>query len=176
MASRLFFDPLVALRAAPLVSSTCSLLFAWDQHFFLGLLNRPENRPHSRPLLRSYFSSFFRRALPFVVVTIAASTWLGIGNLYARPDALVASSSLRWYAAGSALAAAHLLYVPAIAPSCRALICADGPAAGADDDVNAYLDDWLTVNARRMLTVDLAAWAAFVVAVTRSLPHSRVRE
>ncbi|RSL53419.1 hypothetical protein CEP54_010436 [Fusarium duplospermum] len=61
MDSGLSFDPLVALRAAPLVSTTCSLLYAWDQHFFLGLLNRPENRATSKPLLQSYFTTFFHR-------------------------------------------------------------------------------------------------------------------
>ncbi|PFH59669.1 hypothetical protein XA68_12047 [Ophiocordyceps unilateralis] len=153
------------LRLAPLLSSTCSLLYAWDQHFFLGLLNRPEIRLRSRALLPTYFTHVFRRGLPFVLAAVAVSFGSGISNLlYLGP-----SSPLSWrcYVAGSVLAAAHLLYVPWIAPSCHQLLLLS-PHSGDDDDhdpdPNALLDGWLSVNAWRSLTVDLGAWIAFVVA------------
>ncbi|KAH7268275.1 hypothetical protein B0J15DRAFT_486519 [Fusarium solani] len=161
MASGLFFDPLVALRAAPLISTTCSLLYAWDQHFFLGLLNRPENRATSKPLLQSYFTTFFHRGLPFVVSLVAVSTWTGVANLYIQRPALQARGSVWWYVSGTALAVGHLLFVPWIAPSCQAIM--------EGTDVNRSLDEWLTLNSRRMLSVDLAAWAAFVVAAVKTL-------
>lgn len=165
MASRLFFDPLTALRAAPLVSSTCTLLFAWDQHLFLSLLNSPspEIRSKSKPLLRPYFSIFFRRGLLMVLTFILASTASAAANLRVRSDGLRARGSFAWYVAGAALSAGHLAYVPWIAPSVRDVVEATG------EDVIEKLDGWLALNWRRMVTVDLGAWIAFGVAVAGTL-------
>ncbi|ATY60157.1 integral membrane [Cordyceps militaris] len=158
MASGMFFDPIVALRALPLVSSTCTLLFGWDQTFFLSLLNRPENRGTSKHLLPAYFRRMFRFGLPLVVSLIAISFWSGLAGArrvrQARP----------WYAAGAAAALGHLLFVPLVAPPVRQIIEAD-----ADTDVNERLDYWVRVNTVRTFTVDLAAWIAFVVAVGKTL-------
>ncbi|KAK4109000.1 hypothetical protein N656DRAFT_783665 [Canariomyces notabilis] len=171
------FDPVVALRAAPLVSSTCTLLYAWDQDFFLGLLNRPENhRARSRALLPPYFRTFFRRGVGFVVGCLAVTTWSSVANLYVRRPALHARQSFWWYVAGAALSSGHLLFVPVIAPSIKAIWDADAGKPetaegtnGAGIDANAALDEWLVINKIRSLTVDLAAWVTCVVAVTRTL-------
>ncbi|KID74206.1 uncharacterized protein G6M90_00g081610 [Metarhizium brunneum] len=166
MASGAFFDPLVALRALPLVSSTCTLLFGWDQTFFLGIMNRPENRAKSKPLLQSYFNTFFYRGLPFVVGAIGVSTWSGVGNLFAQRSVLQSRQSFWWYAAGTIAAASHLLFVPLIAPSVRDMM--DGKE---QTDANDCLDEWLRVNNVRTLTVDLLAWGAFMVAAGKTLCH-----
>lgn len=166
MASGLFFDPLVALRVAPLVSSTCTLLYAWDQHFFLGVLNRPDHRARSRPLLSSYFDTIFYRGVAFVVSVLGVTTWSSIANLCAHRADLHARQSFRWYIAGAVLSASHLLFVPKIASSCKALIY---PDSNPGEDVNVVLDGWLSINWVRMVTVDLAAWAVTVIAVTKTL-------
>ncbi|SPQ26560.1 b497194e-7239-45dc-80ea-1b3f270caca1 [Thermothielavioides terrestris] len=166
MASRLFFDPVVLLRTAPLVSSTCTLLYGTDQSFFLGLLNRPAaTRARSRPLLPDYFAAFFRRGVVFVVACLAVTTWSSVANLYVRPAALRARDSRWWYVAGAVLSASHLLFVPLVAPSIKATVDADEKGT----DANASLDEWLTVNWVRTLTVDLGAWAACFVAAVKSL-------
>ncbi|KAK4237267.1 hypothetical protein C8A03DRAFT_44876 [Achaetomium macrosporum] len=166
MASRQIFDPIVALRAAPLVSATCTLLYAFDQDFFLGIFNRPENRNSSRALLPSYWKTFFRRGVGFVVGCLAVTTWSSVANLYVRRPALHARQSFWWYVAGAALSSSHLLFIPAVAPSVKAIWDA-GTVEGSDP--NASLDEWLGVNRLRTFTVDLAAWVACAVAVTRSL-------
>ncbi|TEA09888.1 hypothetical protein C8034_v011549 [Colletotrichum sidae] len=53
---------LTTLRLAPLLSSTCTLLFAHDQHFFLTLFNRPETRKQSTNLVPTYFRLFSAKA------------------------------------------------------------------------------------------------------------------
>ncbi|OHF02951.1 hypothetical protein CORC01_01709 [Colletotrichum orchidophilum] len=165
MASGQFFDPSVVLRVAPLVSSTCTLLFAWDQHFFLSLFNdTPALRKKSAPMLKPYFNTFFSRGVFIVLGFIAVSTSTGIANLYNQPAALRIRSTLWWYAAGTAMSAGHLLYVPAVAPHVKALAEAKG-----DDDVNGILDKWLKANWWRMVTVDLGAWVAFGVAALNTL-------
>ncbi|KXH33022.1 hypothetical protein CSIM01_05157 [Colletotrichum simmondsii] len=165
MASGQFFDPLVALRVAPLVSSTCTLLFAWDQHFFLSLFNdTSELRKKSAPMLKPYFNTFFSRGVFFVLGFIAVSTSTGIANLYTQPAALRSQGTYWWYAAGAAMSAGHLLYVPAVAPHVKALA-----EAKDDDDVNGILDEWLKANWLRMVTVDLGAWLAFGVGALSTL-------
>ncbi|KAK2040428.1 hypothetical protein LZ31DRAFT_474555 [Colletotrichum somersetense] len=165
MASRLFFDPMVALRVAPLVSSTCTLLYARDQHFFLGLFNRTaENRMKSAPMLKSYFGDFFRRGVGFVLGVIAISVTTATANLYIQPEALRRTGASWWYALGAAMSAGHLAYVPFVAPRVKALMEAEG-----EEDVNGILDSWLGVNWWRTVTVDFGAWLAFGVAVATSL-------
>ncbi|KAI0594413.1 hypothetical protein F4775DRAFT_574130 [Biscogniauxia sp. FL1348] len=164
MASGLFFDPMVALRAAPLVSSTCTLLYAWDQHLFLSLLNARQVREHSRPLLPPYFKTFFRKGLPMVLGFLTVTTSTAVANLYTQRAALQARGSLWWYTAGAALAVSHLGFVPFVAPSVQALM-----EASSEDDTNKTLDEWLSVNMVRSLTVDLGAWIAVAVAVVKTL-------
>ena len=163
MASGLFFDPLVALRAAPLVSSTCTLLYAWDQHLFYSNFNRPETRLLTKPVVAPYFKVSFRRGLPQVLILITATTATAIANLYNSRPLLNTRGSTTWYRAAAALAASHLLFVPFIAPKVKGLVEED-PAVDAND----ALDGWLSTNAIRSLTVDLAAWVACVVAVGKT--------
>ena len=163
MASGLFFDPLVALRAAPLVSSTCTLLYAWDQHLFLSNFNLPETRVQSKPVISPYFKAFFRRAIWQVLgfITVTAST--SVLNLYTARPSLKSHGSASWYTAGAVLSVGHLLFVPIIAPKVQGLV------EYTKEDSNDVLDRWLSINAIRSLTVDLAAWVACVVAVGKTL-------
>ena len=165
MASRLVFDPLVALRAAPLISSTCTLLYAWDQHLFLTNFNLAETRKLSTPLVSPYFKAFFRRAIYQVLGFLAVTASTSVANLYTRRAALDARGSAAWwYTAGALLAGGHLVFVPFIAPSVKDLI------EGKDgEEANDTLDRWLSVNAVRGLTVDLGAWVACAIAVGKTL-------
>lgn len=162
MASRLVFDPMAALAVAPLVSSTCTLWYAFDQHHFLSVFTSPSNRPKSDPILPTYFNEFFAAGLPRVVGLLGLTFWTSVGNYYWRYDSLVTSRSLRWYIAGATLAASHLLFVPLVAPRIRAIV-EDDRSKGLPTSV---LDEWLNIHLLRTWTVDLAAWACLVVAVT----------
>lgn len=164
MASGLFFDPLVALRAAPLVSSTCTLLYAWDQHLFLSTLNRPETRKLSGPVVSPYFKVLFRRAIYQVLGFLAVTASTSIANLYSQRPLLNGRGSASWYKAGAILSASHILFVPIIANSVKSLV-----EDTHEDDSNGTLDRWLSINAIRGLTVDLGAWLACVVAVGKTL-------
>lgn len=159
-------SPLVALRITPLISTTCTLLYARDQDFFLRLFNHPaSHRAKSRPFLPSYWQAFFRRGIYLVVGCLGATFWSSLANLYVRRPMLHARGSFGWYAAAAGLAVGHLLFVPAVAPSVKAIWNAEKEGT----DANMALDEWLGVNRLRMWTVDLAAWVACVVAVTRTL-------
>ncbi|TDZ48412.1 hypothetical protein CTRI78_v008202 [Colletotrichum trifolii] len=155
---------LTTLRLAPLLSSTCTLLFAHDQHFFLTLLNRPETRKQSTNLIPTYFRLFFRQGVVVVLGFITISTATAIANLYTSPANLRANRTYWWYAAGGLQSLAHLAYVPFVAPHVQTLV-----DAKEDMNPNDVLDSWLTVNFRRFLTTDLGAWIAFGVAALGSV-------
>ncbi|KAH9886778.1 hypothetical protein F4778DRAFT_438694 [Xylariomycetidae sp. FL2044] len=171
MASRKFFDPAVLLALTPVVSSTCSLLFAHDQHFFLTLLTKPDIRAPSNALLPSYFRAFFApglvRVLGFLGVTVGSSAALLLLLRTSSAGPLLRGrGAFAWYAAGASFAAGHLLFVPLVAPRIRA-ICEDQ----GGENVNV-LKSWLFYNAARGCTVDLAAWVCCLVAAAKtfSLP------
>lgn len=171
MASKLFFDPLVALRAGPLVSSTCTLLFAYEQHFFLSLLNRPQIRHHSKRFLPAYFTIFFQEGVAQVFGFLGITAATSLANLYwhesGSSSTLGESGSYWCYAAAAGLAASHLLYTPLVAGPVYAIRGDKELRKGRD--VNDELDDWLWANRLRGLTVDLAAWVVAVVAVGKTL-------
>ncbi|KAH8817003.1 hypothetical protein F5884DRAFT_778171 [Xylogone sp. PMI_703] len=167
MASGKVYNPLALLRIAPLVSSTCSLWFALDQHFFLSIFNKPVHRSKSNDLLPSYFTFFFHNGVVRVIVLIAASIGTALGNIYNGPGS--SQGPRQWYIAGAALTASHLLFVPAVGPRIQAIIHDRSRGHSTDE-----LQRWLRVHLVRTVTVDLAAWVCFIVAVIArpSLDHS----
>lgn len=166
MASRLFFDPLVALRVAPLVTATCTLVFGNVQHFFLSTLNQPENKEPSRALPPSYWAGFFRRGVKTAVVLLLATIGSCIANIYIEPASLKASESYSLYITGAVLGVAHFLFAPIILPSGVSLTSNE-----TQPGVNLFdiLDKWLWAQTIQMWTVDLGAWLALLVAVGRAL-------
>ncbi|PKS06049.1 hypothetical protein jhhlp_007883 [Lomentospora prolificans] len=167
MASRQIFDPIVALRAAPLVSATCTLLYAWDQHLFLSILNQQKTRQHSKSIIGPYWAALFPKGLPMVLGFIAVTSSTAFANIYKHGRVLKARQSYGWYVAGAILSLSHLVFVPFVAPKIQKIVA---PKEDEKDvDPNDQLDQWLSVHAFRSLTVDLAAWVAVSVAVLKSL-------
>lgn len=68
------------------------------------------------------------------------------------------------YTAGASLSTSHLSFVPFIATKSQALM-----EANKISDANASLDECLSLNKLRMLTIDLAAWVSLAIAVTKTL-------
>ncbi|ORY13673.1 hypothetical protein BCR34DRAFT_599644 [Clohesyomyces aquaticus] len=169
MASGKFFDPHVLLRVSPLLTSTCSLWYAWDQHFFLSIFLSPTHLAQSNDILPSYFRVFFRGGVTRVLVLLSLTMATSAANIYSyahrgSSHALREKGALAWYVAGAGFAAAHLLFVPAVAPRIVA-ISEDKSKGNSTQDLRA----WLRVNAVRMLTVDLAAWGCLGVGVMKAL-------
>lgn len=176
MASRSFIDGRTALLLTPLVSSTCSLLFAHDQDIFLRILTIPKSSELCNQILPSYIRTFFPIGLRRVVGFLAVTTWSSVGALLVAGPLLRARGSYGWYRAAAFWAVAHLLYVPLVAPRLKAIM---------DDEENAIEDydeddddvvqpnikqmlGWLTVNMTRMMTTDLAAWGCAFIATAKT--------
>lgn len=159
MASGLIFDSRTILRTAPLITSTCTLWFSFDQDFFIKLFLHPEDRDRNNAVLPSYFKRFFGpgavRVLALLTLTMAGG---GYNILTERRSALGPSASLPWYTAGTLLAASHLFFVPAIAPKVQAVIEDTSKGSSTRD-----LEGWLTVHRMRTWTVDLSSWICFAI-------------
>lgn len=170
MASRQFFDPLILLPLAPIISSTASLTLAWNQHWMLRIFTLPELEHDSSQYLPKWFTAFFRTGLPSVFSFLSVTLATSILNLRIQQKIPLllqqwGSGSYYWYAAGAALAADYLLFVPAVAPKIQAIV----EDKGKGNKSVGELRRWLRVNALRGLTTDLGAWVCCVVAAVKTL-------
>lgn len=166
MASRLFFDPVVILRVAPLLTATCTLFFGHIQHFILSTVNLPENKQPSKALPASYWDAFFRRGVKAAVAILVTTIGSSVANVYVDPASLKNSGSQSLYITGAALTVAHFIFAPIILPSAISLATNKTKAGVNLFDV---LDKWLWAQAIQLWTVDLGAWVVLLVAVGRAL-------
>ncbi|KAF1808601.1 hypothetical protein P152DRAFT_424484 [Eremomyces bilateralis CBS 781.70] len=160
-----------ALLVAPLISTSCSLWFAADQHFFLQIFTRPECRERSNVLLPDYFRAFFSAGLPRVVGLLGITTWASVGSIWQARPLLESHGSLKWYMATAALAVGHLVFVPAVAPRIQGIAEGGferGHGGGQKSNVD-LLREWLRINMVRTLTTDLGAWLCCLMAVSKTL-------
>ncbi|KAJ2896215.1 hypothetical protein MKZ38_005744 [Zalerion maritima] len=163
MASRTIFDPFTCLKIAPLVSSTATLWFAQDQHFFLSLFTNPEIREEADDILPRWFEPFFYNGLPRVLVPITVTASACLANLRMSGDSLRSKGAFAWYAAGAVCAIGHLTYVPWVAPPIENIVKQKTVGRNVEE-----LSIWLKVNALRMMTTDLGAWVCCLIAVVRT--------
>lgn len=174
MASGTFFSPQKTLLLAPVVSSTCSLLFAWDQHIFLNLLTHPELSDRTNAILPTYWRVFFPRGLAQVVSFLGITTWTSIGAVVYHKALLQKRGALPWYVASATLAVAHLVFVPFVAPAIKYIMEDEGGRSRerkVAEPGNRNVDmqsKWLGYNMVRMLTTDLGAWVCCLVGVMKT--------
>ncbi|KAI0423128.1 hypothetical protein F5X98DRAFT_360212 [Xylaria grammica] len=159
MASRAFFDPLVFLRVAPVLTSTMALRFSHDQYFFLDNFLAPEHREKAKEIVPSYFTTFFMKGIWSIGVLYTLTPAAGITNFYSKP-----SGAWKWYAAGTAFTILHMAFVPAVMYKVKAL--ADGPSK---EEGLKLLREWLKVHSIRSWVADIPAWVCFVIGCLKSL-------
>lgn len=165
MASGLFVDPAILLRLTPLISSTCTLWFAWDQRVMYSTFVHPGLEQESKNILPLWWKRVFeihdieRVLFPLIVTTVAS-----LANIRQYGSLLCAKGSWSWYAAGAALAVGHLAFVPGVMYKIKAMIEDDGKGEAVE-----HQKRWLAVHDLRTLTVGLGAWLACLVAVARTV-------
>ncbi|CAM1508180.1 Fc.00g050280.m01.CDS01 [Cosmosporella sp. VM-42] len=168
MASGAFVNPKTLLLVTPLVTSTCSLWCSSDQDYFLKILTRPAfERTQANAIIPTYIKTMFGSGPWRVVALIAITTWSSIANIVLLKPLLRSHGALNWYAWGAVMAAGHLAYVPAVAWKLK-WIMEDSTEEQGTDNVG-MLGRWLRVNNIRTFTVDLAAFACSLVAVTKMI-------
>lgn len=162
MASGLFFDPLKLLRLAPLVTTTSSLTFAWDEHWYLSGFLRPEHRQHSEAMLPSYFRRFFEQGIYIIAGLNMLTIGTSIANLLLidRDAPSHAPSGKCFYWAGLSFTIAHFIFAPLVAYPIRDII--EDRSQGKSTGI---LKRWLEIHHIRVLVVNLPGWASFLAAV-----------
>ncbi|OTA68821.1 hypothetical protein K449DRAFT_322897 [Hypoxylon sp. EC38] len=153
------------LYIVPLISSTCSLYFAWDQYFFLTLLLKRDIQIHGNRLHIFYWQKFYSRGAIAVVGLISITSGASLTLLRDQTSLLQEKGSYNLYLAGGMLAICHLLSAPLMVPI--AYTVRDGKK-----DIHKgtkALRRWLNIHLMRALTVDLACFVSCVLAVAKTL-------
>ncbi|TQV98908.1 hypothetical protein V2A60_007395 [Cordyceps javanica] len=169
-----------ALLLAPALTTTCTLLYGFDQDLFLRLLTLRGTRREANGLLPAYWSRLMRDGVPRVLGFLAATAASSGAALALCGPLLRQRASAGWYGAAAACAAAHLAWVPLVTGPIKAMVENEGVAVEDDEDeddedggpTTSNVDHqrrWLRVNMARTLTTDLLGWACALVAVTRTL-------
>ncbi|KAJ5585378.1 uncharacterized protein N7459_005178 [Penicillium hispanicum] len=168
MASGLIFDPIRLLQAAPLATSTGTLVNATLELIMTTTFLSPRLRPQSNAILPRWWDSFFKRG----VWTVLA---LNLGTIATSAATLVLNRERRalqttaFYWAGLAGAIGHLAFVPFVVGPVKGIVDAKEVGEGGDgdgeDSATAQMAKWVGVHRVRMLVADLPAWVAFVGAV-----------
>ncbi|KAI1183519.1 hypothetical protein F5B17DRAFT_443378 [Nemania serpens] len=159
MASKAFFDPLVLLRVAPVLTSTMAMRFSHDQWLFLENFLVPEHRDKVNAIVPSYFKTFFAKGVWDIGILYTLTTATGISNVASKHG-----GAWEWYAAGTALAFLHMAFVPFIMYKVKGLIDDEPKGQG-----NTLLRGWLNVHTVRSWVTDIPSWACFVVACLKSV-------
>lgn len=164
MASRQFFDPVVLLRIAPLVTSSATLSYCWAQNVFISIFTRERNREKSNTLLPTYVEDWFYGYTGQLIAAYTTTILTAGVNCYHHRQIFAAANSAKWYAAGAIFSAAHFAFIPAVAWKFTAII---------NDETKGHsvrvLDDWLKVHRIRSLTVDIVSWGCILMGVLRAV-------
>lgn len=166
MASGLFLNPNTLLRLTPLVSSTASLWFSWDQHVAFSNFVHPSLalEANGSVLQKWWIRTFDNQDILRVLFPVTVTAVSAVANLRKYGKLLEAKGSWVFYAAGAALAAAHVAFVPAVMYKIESIVKENGKG-----DAVGVQKQWLRVHTIRSLTVDLGAWLACLVAVTKTV-------
>ncbi|KAL5343993.1 hypothetical protein BJX70DRAFT_352361 [Aspergillus crustosus] len=159
MASGLFFDPIKLLRIAPLITTTSSLVYAWDEHWYLSGFLLPEYKQESNAILPRYFRRFFEQGIWVIAGLNTLTISSSITNLLVDRPLLDRLQSSRWYWAGLGFTVCHFLFVPLVADPIRDII-EDRLKGESTKD----LKKWIDIHKIRVLVTDLPGWLSFLAA------------
>ncbi|KAM0331710.1 hypothetical protein ACHAQA_003389 [Verticillium albo-atrum] len=161
MASRRIVDPATLLRVAPLVASSFSVWYSWDQYMFLNIFLRAEHRQQANAILPTYFSAFFKPGLGLILGLYSLSIGTGVANAV---SSACGPQSAPLYLAGVVFSVAHFTFVPWVKNHVYN-IANDKGATGSVDE----LRKWLTVHSIRSLLVDIPGWLCFALAASNAV-------
>lgn len=151
------------LRLLPVLSSGVTLMFAVDEHIFLGTWTRPTLRDRANDNLPAWFQLWGRRGRWPIILGYPINYSLALLNLAVARNEL--HGSAKWYFLGFLFSLGHIAIYAKGAPKLLADIKNDVPRGN-----NTYsMEVWLKMNLVRALTTDLPAWVCFIVAALKAL-------
>jgi hypothetical protein len=158
MASRVVFDPVTLLRVAPVITSSFSLWYCWDQFMFFQNFIVPENRRLGSAFLPGYWKTFLTPGLTCIFTLYGATAMAAAGNIYRG------STAFWWYTAGVTLSVAHFTFAPFIIGPIEDIINDRAKGESWKD-----MQRWLRIHVARSLLVDFPAWVCYLLAAMQSL-------
>ncbi|KAH9905361.1 hypothetical protein F4778DRAFT_705269 [Xylariomycetidae sp. FL2044] len=154
---------LVALHLVPVISSTSSLWYAWDQYEQLTLFRHKEMKSLSNQVIPPYFTAFFKRGVPRALGLLATTTLSCASILRYSSEVSREKGAFPWYVAALALAVSHLAWAPSVIPHVKAI------ENDAKEKNLVHLEHWLRLHVWRSLTVDIGAWICCVAGTVLAL-------
>ncbi|KAI1808965.1 hypothetical protein F4811DRAFT_499646 [Daldinia bambusicola] len=153
------------LYLAPVISSTSSLYFAWDQYLFLRIFLKKDIQVHANRLQASYWQTFFPQAAFSVIGLVGITSGVSFYLLKTSGALLQEKGSYNWYLASGVLALCHFFWVPPIKPIINAL---QDNKKDVDKGTET-LRKWIRVHLTRAPTADLGCFICSVVAAVKTL-------
>jgi hypothetical protein len=149
------------LYLVPVVTSTVSLWFAFDQYFFLGIFLHKDVEPGAKHVLTPYWNTMITTGLQYVIGPLLGTAGATAAILYTTPsEVLREKNCYSWYIASMAFAAGHFTFAPAILPKIRGL---------QEGGLTPTLRQWMRVHVARAITVDFLCWVTSLVACAKVL-------
>jgi hypothetical protein len=153
------------LRLLPVLSSTVTLMFAIDEHIFLGTWTRPSMHDKANAHLPAWFQLWGRRGRWVIILGYPANYALALLNLAMARDELYSTGSTKWYLLGFLFSFGHI----GIYGSTAMKLLADIRNGIPRGNVTHSMAVWLKMNWLRALTTDLPAWICFIIAALKVL-------
>lgn len=153
------------LRLLPVLTSTVTLMFAVDEHIFLGTWMHPSFRDRANAHLPAWFYNWGRRGRWVIILGYPSNYALALLNLAVARNELLAADAANWYLLGLLFSVGHIAIYAKTALRLLAEIKADVPKSNSTYSMGI----WLTMNWVRALTTDFPAWICFIVAALKAL-------
>lgn len=147
------------LRLCPVISSTASLLWAYDEYAFFSAWMHPAYRAQADALLPSWFKTWAPKGTRVLFTSFPMSLITGIATTFAHRESLEASGALKWYWLGVFFAFAHFFYGPTALGLLKAI--REGEPNG---QTTVSMGKWLRMHKLRTITTDLPAFICFTIA------------
>jgi len=152
------------LRLCPIISSTTSLVWAYDEYTFLGAWMNPTYRAQADALLPPWFITWAPKGTRVLFTSFPISLIAGIANAYTHRASLEATGALKFYWLGVFFALAHFFYGGMAVRLLKAI--RNGEPEGK---TTKSMGDWLRMHWARTFTTDLPAVICFTIAAVVAL-------
>ncbi|KAJ6581544.1 hypothetical protein B0H19DRAFT_511635 [Mycena capillaripes] len=150
------------LRLSPVISSTASLIWAYDEYSFLSSWMNPSYRTQADALLPPWFKTWAPKGTRVLFTSFPMSLIAGIANTFTHRASLQTAGVFYWL--GVFFTAAHFFYGPKALTLLKSI--RDAQPAGRTTE---SMGEWLRMHRTRTVTTDLLAFICFTVAAVVAL-------
>jgi hypothetical protein len=152
------------LRLCPIISSTASLLWAYDEYAFFTAWMNPAFKPQADALLPKWFVTWAPKGTRVLATSFPMSLIAGIANTFTHRASLQTTGALPFYWLGVFFTSAHFFYGPTALRLLKAI--REGEPKG---ETTKSMGKWLRMHRARTLTTDLLAFICFTIAAVVAL-------